>query len=68
MYRQFIRYMSEGTEKENPQLWLRKRDLKIPSEALICSAQEQAKNKYHIDKSINSPSCRDRRNNQSYRA
>ena len=42
--------------------WLRKYDLKIPIEALICSAQEQAIRtnyvKYHIDKSVDSPSCR----------
>ena len=41
---------------------MRKCDLKIPSEALICSAQEQAIRanyvKYHIDKSVDSPSCR----------
>ena len=34
--------MPEGTEKEKSWSWLRKSDLKIPSEALICSAQEQA--------------------------
>ena len=41
---------------------MRKCDLKIPSEALICSAQEQAIRtnyvKYHIDKNVDSPSCR----------
>ena len=41
---------------------MRKCDLKIPSEALICSAQEQAIStnyvKYHIDKNVDSPSCR----------
>ena len=62
MYGQFIRDMPEGTEKEKSWLWLKKCDLKIPSEALICSAQEQATRtnyvKYHIDKSVDSPSCR----------
>ena len=65
--------MPESTEREKSQLWLRKCDLKIPSKALLCSAQEQAirtnssKVKYHIEKSVDSPSCRDRRNSQSYR-
>ena len=62
MYRQFIGDMPEGTDKERSWLWLRKYDLKIPSEALICSAQEQAIRtnyvKYHIDKSVDSASCR----------
>ena len=62
MYGQFNRDMPEGTEKEKSWLWLRNCDLKIPSEALICSAQEQAIRtnyvKYHIDKSVDSPFCR----------
>ena len=47
MYGQFIRDMPEATEKENSQLWLKKCDLKMPSEALICSAEE-----YHISNTI----------------
>ena len=35
--------MPEGTDKNKSWLWLRKCDLKIPSEVLICSAQEQAR-------------------------
>ena len=35
MYGQFIRDMPDGTDKEKSWLWLRKCDLKIPSEALI---------------------------------
>ena len=62
MYGQFIRDMPEGTDKEKSWLWLRKCDLKIPSEALICSAQEQEIRtnyvKYPIDKSVDSPSRR----------
>ena len=42
MYGQFIRDMLEGTDKEKSWPWLRKCDLKIPSEVLICSAEEQA--------------------------
>ena len=62
MYEQFIRDMPDGTDKEKSWLWLRKCDLKIPSKALIRSAQEQAIRtnyvKYHIDKSVDSHSCR----------
>ena len=62
MYELFIRDMPEGTEQEKSCLWLIKCDLKIPSKALICSAQEQAirtnYDKYHIDKSVDLPSCR----------
>ena len=59
IYGQFIRDMPEGTDKEKSWLWLRKCNLKIPKEALICSVQQQAIYvKYHIDKSVNSPSCR----------
>ena len=54
--------MPEGTDKEKSCLWLRKCDLKIPSKALISFAQEQAIRtnyvKYHIYKSVDSPSCR----------
>ena len=62
MYGQFIRDMPESTDKEKPWVWLRKCDLKKRSEALICSAQEQAIRtnyvKYHIDECVHSPSCR----------
>ena len=58
----FIRYIPGCTDKEKSWLWLRKCDLKIPSEALICSAQEQIIRtnyvKYHVDKSVDSPFCR----------
>ena len=41
---------------------MKKCDLKIPSETLICSAQEQSIRtnyvKCHIDKIVDSPSCR----------
>ena len=61
MYGQFIRDMPENTNKEKSWLWLRKCDLKIPSEAQISPAQEQTRTnyvKYHIDKSVDSPFCR----------
>ena len=62
MYGQFIGDMPEGTDKGKSWLWLRKCDLKILSEALICFAQEQIiitnYVKYNIDKSVDSPFCR----------
>ena len=62
MYRKFIRDIPEGTDKEKSWFWLRKRNLEIASEALICSAQEEEIRtnyvRYHIDKSIGSASCR----------
>ena len=67
IFGQFIKDISEDTGKEKCWRWLRKCDLKIPSEALICFAQEQAIRtnyvEYHIDKSVDSPSCRERGNN-----
>ena len=61
MYGRFIRDMPEGKDKERSRLCLRNYDLKIPSEALIYSAQEQDIRtnyaKYHIDKSVDS-ACR----------
>ena len=42
MYEQFIGDMKEDTDKEKYGLWMRKCDLNMPNEALICSAKEQA--------------------------
>ena len=55
MHGQFIKDMTQGTDKEKLWLWMRKYDLKIPPQALICPAQEQAIRrtnyvKYHICK------------------
>ena len=62
IYGQFIRDMPEDKDKERSWLWLKNYDLKIPSQALIYSAQEKdiRRNyvKYHIDKSVDSPSHR----------
>ena len=59
---QFSRDIREGTDKEKSWLWMRKCNLKIPIEALICFAQEQAIItscvKFQTDKSVDSPSCR----------
>ena len=54
--------MPEGTDKEKSWPLMRKCDSKLPIEALISSIQEQAIRtsyvKYHIDKSVESLSCR----------
>ena len=61
MHGQYLREM-EGKDKANTWRWLRKSDLKGPTEALIFSAQEQALRtnytKFKIDKTIDSPFCR----------
>ena len=54
--------MGEGVDKKASWEWMRKADLKVETEALICAAQEQALRtnyvKYHIDRSAESPLCR----------
>ena len=61
MHGQYVREMKE-IDEEKTWRWLNKGDLKGCTEALICSAQEQALRtnyvKFHIDKSIDSPLCR----------
>ena len=62
MYSQFVSDMPVTTDKEKTWSWMRKSDLKITTEALICAAQEQAIRtnyiKYNIDKTADSPTCR----------
>ena len=59
LHGQFEREMPETTHVEESWSWLRKVDLKIQTEALICAGQEQALRinyvKYHIDKTVESP-------------
>ena len=61
MYGQYVR-KTEEKDKSNTWKWLRKSNLKGSTEALICSAQEQALRtnyvKFHIDKTGESPLCR----------
>ena len=61
MYGQYLRGMNDK-DKNNTWRWLQKSDLKGCTEALICSAQEQALRtnytKCRIDKTIDSPLCR----------
>lgn len=62
MYGQFIREMPETTDKVKTWSWMSRSDLKVTTEALICSAQEQALRtkytKFKIDKTSDSPLCR----------
>ena len=61
MHGQFVREL-QGVVWNNTWQWLMKGDLKGYTEALICSAQEQALRtnyiKFHIDKTADSPLCR----------
>ena len=61
MYGQYVRQI-EDKDKSSTWKWLRKSNLKGYTEALICSAQEQAMRtnyvKFHIDKTGESPLCR----------
>ena len=61
MYGQYVRQI-EGKDQSNTWKWLRKSNFKRCTEALICSAQEQALRtnyvKFHIDKTGESPLCR----------
>ena len=62
MYGQFLRDTSAKGDKELSWRWLRKGDLKIQTESLLCAAQEQALRtkylKFYIDKTANSPLCK----------
>ena len=74
MHGQFLREMGEGIDKQETWKWLRKADLKVETEALICAAQEQYLRsnyvKFNIDKNGKSPLCRmcgnKGRNSESY--
>ena len=62
MYGQFIRNKDTNINEEYTWNWIMKSDLKSTTEALIFAAQEQALRtnyvKFHIDKTIESPTCR----------
>ena len=62
MYGQFVRGMPETTDEKEIWYWLRKADLKVKMEAMLCAAQEQAIRtnyvKHRIDKTPQSPLCR----------
>ena len=40
MYRQFIREMPKTTDEEETWSWLRKANLKVETEVMLCAAQE----------------------------
>ena len=42
MYGQFVREMPERTDEKETRKWIRKADLKVEIEAMLCAAQEQA--------------------------
>ena len=62
MYGQFSREMPETTDKKETWYWLRKAELKVETEAMLCASQEQAIRtnyvKHKIDKTAQSPLCR----------
>ena len=62
MYGQYYKEASDDIDKKKMWRWLQKSDLKVETEALICTAQEQAIRtnyiKFNIDKTIESPMCR----------
>ena len=62
MYRQFVRGMPKTTDEKETWYWLRKADLKVETEAMLCAAQKQAIQtnyvKHKIDKTAQSPLCR----------
>ena len=62
MYGQFLREMPDKVDKNNTWDWLIRSDLKVETEALLYTAQEQAIRtncvKHHIDRSIENPLCR----------
>ena len=42
MYGQFVREMPERTDEKETRKWIRKADLEVEIEAMLCAAQEQA--------------------------
>ena len=42
MYGQFVREMPETTDQKGTWNWLRKADLKVETEAMLCAVQKQA--------------------------
>ena len=59
MYEQFVREIPETTDEKDTWKWLRKAELKVETEAMMCAAQEQAVRtnyvKRKIDKTAQSP-------------
>ena len=57
-----VREMPETKDEKDAWCWLRKADLKVETEAMLCAAQEEAIRtnyvKHKIDKTAQSPLCR----------
>ena len=62
MYGQFPQEIPEPTDEKETWNWLRKSDLNVETETMLCAAQEQAIRitymKHKIDKRAQSPLCR----------
>ena len=62
MYGQFVREMPETADEKETWNSLRKADLKVQMEAMLCAAQELAIRtnyvKHKVDKTAQSPLCR----------
>ena len=62
MYGQYIRDLDKEVDVEKTWWWVKRRDLKPETEALLCAAQEQALRtnyvKFHIDRTSEAPLCR----------
>ena len=52
IYGQFVREMPETKDEKETQKWLRKADLKIEPEAMLCAVQEQAIRKNYVKHKI----------------
>ena len=62
IYGRFVREMPETTDEKETQNWLRKADLKVETEAMLCAAQEKVIQtnyvKQKIDKTAQLSLCR----------
>ena len=54
-YGQFVREMPEITDEKETWNWLRKADLKVETEAMLCAAQEQAIRTNYVKHKIKQP-------------
>ena len=62
MYGQFVREMPETMDEKETWNWLRRADLNVETETMLCAAHEQAIRtnyvKHQTDKTAQSPLCR----------
>ena len=57
MYEKFVREMPQIAEEKETRNWLRKADLKVETEAMLCCAKT-GNSKHKIDKTNQLPPCR----------